>query len=134
MIKKLVLFLFICHLLTGCKQDDQVSPKSYLIPMGYTGWVKVQYEDGPINTSTSKPDEYRVNKDGIAITHDPHIHEGWATNHYYYVDQEGKRTKLVPGKMVHGTSSGMEQGGETTEYFFIGTSEQFEKDHYISNE
>lgn len=135
--QKILIVLSCCLFLLGCKQDDQVSPRTYLIPDGYTGWVKIHYNEAgtPQVTQTStSSQEYKVSPDGIVKTPEQHIHEGWATNNYYYINQEGKRTKLLPGKMVHGSSSGMELGGETTEYFYVGTSKQFEKDQYIPNE
>ncbi|UHA59563.1 hypothetical protein KDJ21_022760 [Metabacillus litoralis] len=70
----------------------------------------------------------------MTYTDEEHIHEGWATNKYYYVNDKGERTPLVPGKMVHGPSSGRELAGKTVEYFFIGSSDQFHKDEYVPNE
>jgi len=77
---------------------------------------------------------YKVSQNGMTYTDEEHIHEGWATNKYYYVNDKGERTSLVPGKMVHGPSSGRELAGETVEYFFIGSSDQFHQDEYVPNE
>ncbi|WP_226666094.1 DUF6843 domain-containing protein [Metabacillus litoralis] len=136
--KKLLVVFLSLFFLFGCKQDDQVSPRTFLIPDGYTGWVKVKYnaEVGQtLKTSTSsKLQEYRVSSTGVVKTPEQHIHEGWATNKYFYINKDGQRKKLIPGKMVHGSSSGRELSGGTTEYFFVGTSKQFHKDHYLPNE
>lgn len=95
MIKRVALLLFIT-LLLGCQQDDQTAPRTFLIPEGYIGWVKVQFDEE--SAKNQPPSDgpymvYNVNAKGMTKTSEQSIHEGWATNRYYYVNKDRKRIK-----------------------------------------
>ncbi|AZB42591.1 hypothetical protein CEF21_09990 [Bacillus sp. FJAT-42376] len=129
--KQILLVLAALSVLSGCKEDDQASPRTFLIPEGYTGWIKVDYE-GTMKASTSQKETKVLKADskGVIKTSDKHIHEGWAESNYYYVNKEGKKTKLNPDKMIHGNSSGRESEKETDQFFFVGTDAEFQKNQY----
>ncbi|MRX72254.1 hypothetical protein GJU40_08830 [Bacillus lacus] len=126
-ITALILILF----LAGCVQDDQTEERSFLIPAGYVGWVTVEYSQQGTQVQQGRNNTYEVSNKGLVRTSQSQIHEGWATNHFYYVDDTGKKTRLQQGKMIHGPSSGQESNHESVEYFFVGTEEQYSKIEYV---
>ncbi|MTH53138.1 hypothetical protein GKZ89_06905 [Bacillus mangrovi] len=129
--KYMALLMIAVTLLAGCKEDDQTAPRTFLIPKGYTGWVKIEYT-GQKNVSASekKVPVLKADSNGLIRTEESLIHEGWADSDYYYVDDNGSKTKLNPDKMIHGNSSGRESDKRTEQYFFVGTDDQFRKNQY----
>ncbi|KEZ52735.1 MULTISPECIES: DUF6843 domain-containing protein [Metabacillus] len=121
--KNILIFVLALSLLAGCKQADQ-GQRTFLIPEGFTGWVTVHNE--PAEGEGKR--EYNVTEEGHAEVKEKDIHDGWASNKYYYVDKEGKRKELSEGKMIHGASGGDENKGEA--FFFVGNKEDFEKTEY----
>ncbi|MGD6817554.1 DUF6843 domain-containing protein [Metabacillus sp. 84] len=121
----------IIFLLAGCKEDDQAAPRTFLIPEGYTGWVKVEYK-GTMKASTSQNHQeiLRADSNGLIKTNGRSIHEGWAQSSYYYISKNGTKTKLNPDKMIHGNSSGRESKEAAEQYFFVGTDKDFQKNEY----
>jgi len=77
-------------------------PVVFLIPQGYTGQVEIHY--GVPGAGTVLPEEegkiiVNIPKDGVLkTTSDPEY--GFASDEYYYVDEQGNRTKLDEGFIV----------------------------------
>jgi len=115
--------------LAACKNDEAGEPSLYLIPKDYTGWVNIKYdkERGDKTTREGKYVVFKINKDGNCLTKSLLTHKGWATNQYYYVDDNGKRTKLHPGKRIHGATEGNQNKNYTEEHFFVGSAKEFSK-------
>ncbi|MBS2968616.1 hypothetical protein J9317_07585 [Metabacillus sp. KIGAM252] len=129
--KRFIAAAFALLISSGCKEDDQASPRTFLIPEGYTGWVKIEY-DSTVKASTSQNEGEVLKADskGLIKTSSSSIHEGWAESDYFYVSEKGKKKKLNPDQMIHGNSSGRESNEKTEQYFFIGTNEEFQKNQY----
>lgn len=128
--KKLLFFLFVYAMLflTACSVDDTVSSNLYLIPDGYKGWVRVEY-DKDFGQETKSEGDYiviKVNEKGVSKVKSTVTNEGWATNRYFYVTKDGERTELKPGKLIHGAVQGRESKTNPGEVnFFVGTKEEF---------
>lgn len=119
----IVLMAVIC--LTGCKQQDQTSPRTFLIPQGYIGWVTVHNDKEAESKS-----EYTVDKKGHATVNEKNVHDGWATYKYFYINDNGDRTEISQEKMIHGASSGNDSAEDGDAYFFVGDRKQFENTEY----
>jgi hypothetical protein len=115
-------------LLAGCSGDDAVSPNLYLIPDGYKGWVRVEF-DKDAGMETKSEDGYtviKVNEEGVSKVKSTVTHEGWATNKYFYVTEGGERKELTPGEFIHGATEGREsKTNPGEENFFVGTEQEF---------
>jgi hypothetical protein len=98
--------------------------RTFLIHEGYTGWVTVHKVNVPSAEENVK--EYKVNKEGHASMNEKNIHDGWAATNYFYLDKDGDRKELSPGKMIHGTSSGDETDKDGEAYFLVGDKKKFE--------
>ncbi|MDQ0242861.1 hypothetical protein J2S09_000397 [Bacillus fengqiuensis] len=128
--KKLLFFLCVYAMLflTACSVDDTVSSNLYLIPDGYKGWVRVEY-DKDFGEETRAEGDYiviKVNEKGVSKVKSTVTHEGWATNKYFYVTKDGERKELKPGKLIHGATQGRESKTNPGEVnFFVGTKEEF---------
>lgn len=114
--------------------DKERRPDRYLIPDGYVGWVRINYE---VDAAPALPleDGYnliKISPDGLLNTSSG-IEEGWATDEYFYYSGD-KRQKLphtVNKDMIFGHIIGKKSvgGQKPTRYeeFFVGTKEQYEK-------
>lgn len=115
--------------------EKQRRPNRYLIPHGYIGWVRINYE---VDDATALPleDGYnliKISPDGVLNTSSV-IEEGGALDEYFYYSGD-KRQKLphtVNEDMIFGRNIGEKtidkQRPTRFEEFFVGTKEQFE--HY----
>lgn len=94
--------LGLCFLMfTGCEavwtllRDDR-RPNRYLIPEGFVGWVRIDYE---VEGAPELPIEdgfrvYRIPSSGLLQTSSA-VQSGWASDEYYYVDASGDREQLT---------------------------------------
>lgn len=124
--KRFVIILTAAFFLAGCPKQQDESQRTFLIPEGYTGWVTVHNDP-----SAEEKKEYKVNKEGETSVNEKNIHDGWAATNYFYVDENGERKELSPGKMIHGASSGDETGKDGEAYFFVGDKKKFETTEYV---
>ncbi|TYR81659.1 hypothetical protein FZC66_07450 [Priestia megaterium] len=128
--KKWLVFFFLCSIIIGCSNSNETArPSLYLIPEGYKGWVMVEYDkdNGEPTKTEGKYTVFNINENGVSKTKTLLTHEGWATNKYYYVTKNGERKALKPGEMIHGATEGTENNHYTVEFFFVGTSEEFDQ-------
>jgi hypothetical protein len=109
----------------------------YLIPKGYVGWVKIDFQ---IKGAAPLPIEegfylFQFPADGKIKTSSG-IEYGAANDEYYYFAGENREKLTVSGwgagGMVWGQFNGNSQGLnnqplEIHEYFFIGSEEQFKR-------
>ncbi|MGZ8888877.1 MAG: DUF6843 domain-containing protein [Halobacteriota archaeon] len=119
-------FVLIAYLLLKPQERD---PSLYLFPQGYTGPVTIQYgqkdaaplpmEDGYV--------VHRIPESGILNTSTSEPLYGVATDKYYYVDAQGKRTELDMMQYIHGGAIGGKYGDPPSLRFFVGSEEQFTK-------
>lgn len=130
-----------CEAVWTLLRDDR-RPNRYLIPEGFVGWVRIDYEVGD---SPELPIEdgfrlYRIPPTGLLETSSA-SESGWASDEYYYVDASGEREKLPVtsrrgGGMIWGASlllgttredrndaSTATSEGVAHEQFFVGPEE-----------
>jgi hypothetical protein len=103
----------------------------FLIPEGYTGWVRVEFE---VQGAPPLPEEagqnvLRIPPNGLLRTSSPEQY-GWARDAYYFYSSAGLRQlpdsgsqSLIWGK-INGEASGS-SGRQKYEEFFVGTNQQF---------
>lgn len=105
----------------------------FLIPDGYVGWVRVEFEVPGAPSAPAENGQYvfRIPPDGMLRTSSPERY-GWGKDEYYYVS--GSSLHKLPtdanGRLVWGQING-EQGGPSGprryEEFFVGTEQQFKE-------
>jgi len=103
----------------------------FLLPEGYTGWIRVEFEVPGATPLPLEGGEYvlRIPADGELRTSSAERY-GWAQDHYYYYSAQGMRSlqdsgdaPLIWGK-INGEASGA-SGKRKYEEFFVGTAQQF---------
>jgi hypothetical protein len=106
-------------------------PSRFLIPNGYTGWVRVEFEVQGTPPLAVQDGEYvlRILSDGILRTSSAEQY-GWAKDHYYYYSSQGTRSLPDSGQasVIWGKINGKQSGAlgkQKYEEFFVGTMQQF---------
>lgn len=108
-------------------------PARYLIPEGYVGWVRIEFEVPGAPTVPMEDGEYlfKVPPTGVLKT-SLKLQKGGPKARYYYYSEERKQQlsdrsqdakRLVWGR-ISGTVSGL-SGEKSYEEFFVGTEQQF---------
>jgi hypothetical protein len=114
----------------GTRHENQRSSR-FLIPDGYTGWIRVEFEVQGAPPLPMESGEYvlRIPATGILQTSSTEQY-GWAQDHYYYYSAQGMRalpdfgaSSMIWGKL-NAEASGT-AGKRKYEEFFVGTSQQF---------
>ena len=103
----------------------------FLIPEGYTGWIRIEFEVQGAPPLPMEGGQYvlRIPSEGVLRTSSAEQY-GWAKNSYYYYSAQGVRSLpdsgsavLIWGK-INGEESGA-SGKRKYEEFFVGTEQQF---------
>jgi len=103
----------------------------FLIPEGYTGWVRIEFEVQGAPPLPMEGGQYilKIPPDGKLQTSSGQQY-GWAKDHYYYYSAQGTRplpdsgsAALIWGK-INGEGSGA-AGKKKYEELFVGTEDQF---------
>jgi hypothetical protein len=104
----------------------------FLIPDGYSGWVRVEFEvsGAPPLLSEAGQTVLKVPATGVLRTSSPEQY-GWAKDYYYFYSNTGAKPisdsgaeRLIWGK-INGESAGS-SGKRKYEEFFVGTSQQYQ--------
>src|SRR5580704_8438072 len=106
-------------------QHSSLRSSQFLIPEGYTGWIRVEFE---VQGSPPLPMEgggyiLRIPDDGVLRTSSTEQF-GWAKDHYYYYSAQGKRSLPDSGEAgliwgrINGEASGA-AGKRKYEEFFV---------------
>lgn len=135
---RIVVGAFTLALLTGLALWLSVSARNstrhasrFLIPDGYTGWVRVEFDVQGAPPLPIEDGQYilKIPPDGVLRTSSAEQY-GWAKDHYYYYSAQGARplpdsgsAALVWGK-INGEGSGS-FGKRKYEELFVGTAQQF---------
>ena len=105
----------------------------FLIPEGYVGWVRVEFQ---VNGAPPLPVEggeylFKFPPSGLLSTSSSEEY-GWAKDHYFYYSEKDTRivrdTGPSSGRLIWGKINGEEsgsQGKRKYEEFFVGTEQQF---------
>jgi len=103
----------------------------FLIPDGYTGWIRIEFEVQGAPPLPMDAGQYvlRIPSDGILRTSSAEQY-GFAKDHYYYYSTQGARPlpDSGPAVLIWGKINGEESGASGTrkyEEFFVGTEQQF---------
>jgi hypothetical protein len=103
----------------------------FLIPEGYTGWIRIEFEVPEAPPLPMESGQYilKVPPDGILRTSSGQQY-GWAKDHYYYYSAQATRplpnsgsAALIWGR-INGEGSGA-AGKQKYEELFVGTEDQF---------
>jgi len=117
-------------LIFGVHNSRRLSSR-FLIPDGYVGWVKIEFQVLGATPVPAERDQYvfKIPANGMLRTSSPERY-GWGQDEYYYENHGALRRlptdadgRLIWGKVngEHGSSSGPRQFEE----FFVGTEQQF---------
>jgi hypothetical protein len=124
----------VCFATTSCT-DKHRTPSRYLIPDGYVGWVRINYniQDAPAIPIKDGYYLFKFPQTGLINT-SSEGEKGWAQDeYYYYSEHEWQRLPHITDKgMIWGQisyGSDTISGQEPTKYseFFVGTEEQYQK-------
>jgi hypothetical protein len=112
-------------------QNSAHRSSRFLIPEGYTGWVRIEFEvqDAPPLPMDGAQYVLKIPSDGVLRTSSVEQY-GWAKDHYYYYSAQEVRAlpdsgpaELIWGK-INGEESGV-SGKRKYEAFFVGNAQQF---------
>lgn len=115
-------------------QTNVRTPHRYLIPNGYVGWVRIDFEVKG-SPESNLEDEFRVFRIPVHgfLQTSSRLAYGVAADEYYYVDNDLRKlpvTRPGGGGMIWNGFNGSWTDGQNTqiyEYFFVGAEEEFEK-------
>ncbi|MFZ0563227.1 MAG: hypothetical protein WAM43_16560 [Terriglobales bacterium] len=110
-------------------------PSRFLIPEGFVGWLRVEFEVGDAPPLRIEGSDYLIKfpPSGLLRTSSPEEF-GWAKDHYFYYSDKGTRPlpdsgpagdRMIWGN-INGEGSGV-QGKKKYEEFFVGTEQQFKQ-------
>src|SRR2546429_9618871 len=131
-LRSLLLFVLVIPISANC-QGQQRRPSRYLIPEGYVGWVRIDFniKDAP---SLSVEDGYYLFKfpPSGRIQTSSDMEYGAAKDEFYYYSGDTrhllKETGWGHGGMIWAGFNGGAQGEkEVHQYFFVGTEEELKE-------
>ncbi|MFZ0293492.1 MAG: hypothetical protein WAL52_07790 [Candidatus Sulfotelmatobacter sp.] len=112
-------------------RHESLRSSRFLIPEGYTGWVRVEFEVPGAPPLPMDHGEYTIEipSGGILRTSSAEQY-GWARDRYYYYSGQNARSlsdsgesAMIWGKL-NGEAAGV-SGKQKYEEFFVGTAQQF---------
>jgi hypothetical protein len=103
----------------------------FLIPEGYTGWVRVEFGVAGASSLTKERAQYvaQIPPGGTLETSTPEQF-GWANDEYYFYSSAGQKPipRDGPQSLIWGKINGEaadSTGSKKYEEFFVGTEQQF---------
>lgn len=112
-------------------RNNSTRTARFLIPQGYTGWIRIEFEVPGAPPLPMEGGEYvlRIPADGMLRTSSPEEY-GWAQDQFYYDSADGLRripdsgeASLIWGR-INGEALGA-SGKRKYEELFVGTGQQF---------
>lgn len=112
-------------------RHESLRSSRFLIPDGYTGWIRIEFEVQGAPPLPVDHGEYtiKIPAEGVLRTSSAEQY-GWARDRYYYYSGQSMRplpdsgdSALIWGKL-NGEASGT-SGKQKYEEFFVGTADQF---------
>ncbi len=117
--------------LSGSARNSMRPASRFLVPEGYTGWMRIEFEVQGAPTLPMEGGEYilKIPPDRVLRTSSAEQY-GWARDHYYYYSAQGTRPLPDSGSaaLIWGKINGEEfvaSGKRKYEEFFVGTAQQF---------
>ena len=129
----LAVFLGVAVWLTISARHSIRHSSRFLIPEGYVGWVRVEFEISDAPPMPVEGEEYlfKFQPSGLLRTYSSEEY-GWAKDHYFYYSEKGTQplteTGWGGGGLIWGKINGeaaSPQGKRKYEEFFVGTEQQF---------
>ena len=129
----LALFLGVTGWLTIDARHSIRHSSRFLIPEGYVGWVRVEFQikDAPPLPVEGGEYLFKFPPSGLLRTSSSEEY-GWAKDHYFYYSEKGARilpdTPPGGGGLIWGQINAEESGPlgkKKYEEFFVGTEQQF---------
>lgn len=118
--KQMLFIVLMLAIATGCSSKyNRGTYDLYLIPEGYEGKIKVIYniKGAPPLKREGKYDIIPVEPSGKYETSTPMYDYGTVIDQYYYVDDEGNRTKIDPLCVnIRGTGGSSNSAGVETHH------------------
>ncbi len=135
--RALCLFLLLCIAsISATCQEQRRRPSRYLIPEGYVGWVRIDFNiiDAPPLPIEDGYYLFKIPPSGLLQTSSD-IEYGWASDEFYYYSGESRRKLLSSGwgggGMVwggyNGSSGNHPERTNVHAGLFIGTEEEFNR-------
>jgi Family of unknown function (DUF6843) len=127
----------IVGLAAWCTVDAKESARRssrFLIPAGYVGWVRVEFQvpgSSPVPVDAGQY-IFKIPQAGFLKTCSPEQY-GWAKDQYYYYSANGLSmlpTGAGPGALIWGQINGEEGSSSASQKyqeFFVGTEQQFKQ-------
>ena len=123
--------------LNGSARNSTRPASRFLIPEGYTGWTRVEFEVQGAPPLPTEGGEYilKIPPDAVLRTSSAEQY-GWAKDHYYYYSAQGTRPLPDSGSaaLIWGKINGEESAASRKrkyEEFFVGTAQQFKNQALI---
>jgi hypothetical protein len=131
----IVLLVGVIISLTSGARHAGRHPYRFLIPEGYVGWARVEFEVDNAPPLPMQASQYVVKFPPSGLLRSSSSEEyGQAHDHYFYYSDNGTRPlpdstsdkgRMIWGK-INGEGSGI-QGKKKYEEFFVGSEEQFKE-------
>lgn len=105
-------------------------PSRFLIPSGYVGWVRVEYNvsSAPPLAREGKYRLLRLEKDGTLKTSSD-LPEGWGRDQFFYYSESTRQplsnAGWCKGGMIWNEETGSDTRSSRFQRFFVGTQDQF---------
>jgi hypothetical protein len=112
--------LFTLFILIGCTRSS-VTNDIYLIPRDYEGFVYALYNvnGAPEIKNEGEYEVHTISDEGYFVTSTPDMDYGSVTDKYYYVDENGNRTKINL-HCIRGMGTGSFQSDEKINIKYTG--------------
>ncbi|RPK03114.1 DUF6843 domain-containing protein [Priestia endophytica] len=112
--KRFLTLSFTLFTLLGCASEE--TNDIYLIPEGYEGYIYAFYnvKGAPEVEKEGDYEVHNINNQGYFVTSTPDMDYGTVTDKYYYVDEDGNRTKINKECVRVGGISGFEDDTDPT--------------------
>lgn len=127
------LFLSVAVGISGGGAPLARHPTKFLIPAGYVGWVEVKYGRKGQPPLPMERGTYicKIPANATLATSSP-LEGGWARDEYVYYSMDGRerplpQTNWGEGGMIWGEAIGGPTDGPVSEWFYVGTEDQFRK-------
>lgn len=112
-------------------RNESLRSSRFLIPEGYTGWIRIEFEVQGAPPLPIDHGEYTITipADGVLLTSSVEQY-GWARDRYYYYSGQNMRSLPDSGEsaMIWGKLNGeaaSTSGKQKYEEFFVGTADRF---------
>ena len=133
----LLVFFFVSFLVDGQGRDERLHPYQYLIPQGYVGWIRVDFnvKDAPPLPVTGNYYVLKIDHTGRFQTSTSDAYGPLGDLYFYECGNERERLVISQAKETACRIWGNFEGAATLpdatsysfRYFFVGPKEEYQK-------